>query len=479
MLNKVKDFILHHCLLTKEDHHIVALSGGADSVALLLILKNLGYNVSAAHCNFKLRGEESDRDEAFCKSLCEREGIILHLIHFDTKAYADLHKVSIEMAARELRYNYFANLLADLPAKSVCVAHHKDDSVETVLLNIIRGTGLKGLLGIQPLQGAIVRPLLSCSRKEIIAYLQSIRQTFITDSSNLQDDVKRNKVRLRLLPELRTINPAIDQTITQLSADMAEIVKIVNHTIGKVLPILFENQPTAFSFFNALLTQSKRDASKSKIFLRGFSVKKDVLLDFSSPEHLIFFLLSPFGFSSVQVRNIAKTLHAQSGKKWLSDTHEAVLDRQTLIIVHKEAQSNKENFQLRLPEIGKYRYSDNHTIKLSALTLTNTKEIPRTPDTIIVDREKLVFPLLLRRAKVGDSFSPFGMKGKKLVSDFLTDLKKNIIEKSNQLVLTNADGKIIWVMGLRLDNRFSIQKFPASAIQIEISACSTCDLNKP
>lgn len=213
----VSSFANIHHLFAKEGVYLVALSGGADSVALLLALLDMGVRVEAVHCNFHLRGEESDRDEQFCKDLCSKYNVELHLVHFDTCEYAALHHVSIEMAARDLRYAYFERLRSDMGAEAICVAHHRDDSVETVLLNLVRGTGLRGLRGIQPKNGNIVRPLLCVSRDDIECFLDSIGQDYVTDSTNLHDDVKRNKIRLDVLPLLETLNPDVRQSIFRTS----------------------------------------------------------------------------------------------------------------------------------------------------------------------------------------------------------------------------------------------------------------------
>ena len=209
MWSKVEAYINKHKLLETSNLYLAALSGGADSVALLLLLKEGGFNVHAAHCNFRLRGAESDRDEAFCVELCRQQGVELHRAHFDTREYAAVHKVSIEMAARELRYRWFSQLREDIGASGVCVAHHRDDSVETVLLNLVRGTGLRGLTGIQPRNGDVLRPLLCVSRAEIEQYLTDRGQGYVTDSTNLEADVMRNKIRLQLIPLLKTLNPSV------------------------------------------------------------------------------------------------------------------------------------------------------------------------------------------------------------------------------------------------------------------------------
>ena len=222
MLKKIAHFIEQHKLLSKDKKYIVALSGGADSVCLLLVLQRLGYDVEAAHCNFKLRGEESDRDEQFCVELCKKNDIEIHLAHFDTNFYAISHKISIEMAARELRYSYFENLRRDIGADAVCVAHHQNDCAETVILNLVRGTGIQGLAGIQPKRDNIVRPLLCVSRDEIEGFLADEGQDFITDSTNLDDLYVRNKIRLNIIPMMEKINPAAVQNIVKTAIRLSE-----------------------------------------------------------------------------------------------------------------------------------------------------------------------------------------------------------------------------------------------------------------
>ena len=233
--NRVRSFINRYNLLSLEQVHLVALSGGADSVALLLLLKELGYRIEAIHCNFHLRGAESDADEQFCVTLCKQEGIPLHRVHFDTKYYAETHGVSIEMAARELRYAYFETLRNDMKAAEICVAHHREDSIETVLLNMIRGTGIDGLTGIAPRRGHIVRPLLEETKKALLAYLESRNQRYVTDSSNLVADVKRNKVRLQLLPLLEEMNPSVTESVHRMSQHLAEVMKMADSAIPAVV----------------------------------------------------------------------------------------------------------------------------------------------------------------------------------------------------------------------------------------------------
>ena len=228
---KVRQYIERLKLLKSGDKTLVALSGGADSVALLRVLLELGYACETAHCNFHLRGEESDRDEAFVKDLCDKLKITLHIQHFDTLREAEEKGISVEMAARELRYSWFEELRKQTGCEQIAVAHHQDDSIETFLLNIIRGTGIKGLRGIQPKNGLVIRPLLCVSHEEILDYLKYLKQPFVTDSTNLQPDYTRNKIRLELLPMLESINPSVRQSILQTSGHLNEAYLIYNSEI--------------------------------------------------------------------------------------------------------------------------------------------------------------------------------------------------------------------------------------------------------
>ena len=219
------------CPLDRDALHLVALSGGADSVALLLSLRALGYRVEAAHCNFHLRGEESDRDEAFCKLLCESKEVKLHLAHFDTRAFASLRRMSIEMAARELRYDWFRRLAHDIGAADICVGHHLEDSAETVILNLVRGTGIHGLAGIQPLNDGVARPMLGCTRKEIEEYLRRVGQNYVVDSTNMEEDAQRNKIRLSVVPLLCSINTAAQNNIARTAEYVGEACRVFDSAI--------------------------------------------------------------------------------------------------------------------------------------------------------------------------------------------------------------------------------------------------------
>ena len=408
MWSKVERYIEKHKLLKPSELYIVALSGGADSVALLLLLKNGGFNIHAAHCNFHLRGEESDRDEAFCEQLCADENIPFHRAHFDTREYADLHKVSIEMAARELRYRWFEQLRQDIGAAGICVAHHRDDSVETVLLNLVRGTGLRGLTGIQPRNGHILRPLLCVSRAEIEAFLAEKGQKYVTDSTNLEADVQRNVVRLEVLPLLRKLNPAVVENIQRTAENLAEAQQVLNTIIANI-----DNIKT--------LELSELD-------------------EYGSSEYLVFEWLKKYGFNGDQVRQI---LDAETGRIVSSAMgYDVLKDRGRLIV-----EPALEPFRpMRIPEEGMYVLDGKTRFSVRKKTVYVSKE----PHVATLDAAKVSFPLTVRRVEEGDCMQPYGMKGKKLLSDLMTDLKMTVFEKRRQLVVVDSQGVVLWAVGLRV-----------------------------
>lgn len=415
MLNKVADFIAKHQLLTHDGLHIVALSGGADSVALLRLLIDLGYRVEAAHCNFHLRGDESNRDEQFVKNLCQLHNVPLHLIHFDTAEYASIHQVSIEMAARELRYRYFEQLRQDIGADTICVAHHRDDAVETLLMNLLRGSGIHGLTGIRPSNGHIVRPLLGVSRQEIEEYLHSIGQDYVTDSTNLQPDVLRNKLRLQLIPLLEQLSPGASENIARSAFYLSEAEKVYNdgiaHNLGENMVSAIKSSP--------------------------------------SPLCLLHEWLSPHGFNRTQIEQILASLDGESGREFTSPTHTLVIDRDQLVLEPVSTPMKP----LIIPEPGNYRLSEGKLLKIQS---TEDINISKLTDCATLDQEKILFPLTVRPVQSGDVFCPFGMEGRKLVSDFLTDRKLSILEKRRQLVVTDASGSILWLVGLRTDHRYRV-----------------------
>ena len=409
----VEKFIDQKSLFERCDKVLVALSGGADSVALLRVLHALGYQCECAHCNFHLRGEESNRDEAFVQQLCQKFDIPLHVTHFDTTDYARTHRISIEMAARELRYQWFETLRQSIGASVIAVAHHRDDSVETFLLNLIRGTGINGLKGIAPKNGNVVRPLLQESRENILDYLQHLNQEYVTDSTNLQDEYMRNKIRLNLLPLMQELNPSISESIAATAERLADA---------------------------ALIYNKEREMAIQRVMKGEKVISISALLDETAPSSLLFELLHPYGFNSSQIKDIYQSLFGQSGRRFHSSQWEVLRDRDSLIL-HS---FNGEEINHIPP-----------TLTYETVDITPDFIIPRDKHIACLDADKVTLPLIVRKWQAGDKFTPLGMKGKKNVSDYLTDRKFTLFQKEHQYVACQGD-KIVWLIGERIDNAYRI-----------------------
>lgn len=410
---RVNEYIEREKLFELTDKILIALSGGADSVALLHVLVYLGYKCEAAHCNFHLRGDESDSDEAFVRALCKQQDIPLHIVHFDTKQYAEEQKISIEMAARELRYEWFEQVRTNVNADVIAVAHHRDDSVETLLLNLMRGTGINGLNGIRAKNKRVVRPLLSVSREDIIAYLNKMNQPFVTDSTNLQDDYTRNKIRLNLIPLMETINPSVKSAIFATASHLTDASLLYNKVIEEGRTRVMDNQ----------------------------GIVIEALLKEPSPRALLFEILYSLGFNSSQVDDVYRSLDGQSGRQFLSDQWVVVRDRTHLLLQQHSAKQCSTDI---LP-----------VIKEERLSYTSDFVIPRDRHVACLDADKITQPLTLRKWQIGDRFVPFGMKGKKKVSDYLIDAKFSILQKNQTYVLCCGD-EIVWLVGERTDNRYRV-----------------------
>ena len=437
--NLVKRYIESESLIPSENRKVlVALSGGADSVALLRILLSLGYVCEAAHCNFHLRGEESLRDESFVRQLCYTLQVPLHVTHFDTKRYAVSERISIEMAARKLRYDWFEALRKETGAAVIAVAHHRDDSVETVLLNLIRGTGIDGLRGIRPKNGSVIRPLLGVGRRDIQDYLESVKQDYVTDSTNLEDEYTRNKIRLNILPVMETINPSVAQSIAE----------------------------TAKCLDQAGLVYDRWTEEARKRVMDGKGIRIAALLNEISPKALLFEILHPLGFNPAQIDSVFNCLKGQPGRRFHSREWSVLKDRDYLIfdpIPATGLETDKE-----LPVSGELVFgTDSRRIRLSRVINEPSFVIPREKAYACLDISKLTFPLTLGKWKQGDRFMPFGMKGMKKVSDYLTDRKFSLHEKEETFVVRSGK-EIVWIVGERSDNRFRVDDQTKEILLLEL-----------
>jgi tRNA(Ile)-lysidine synthase len=439
MLHKVESYIESQKLLTPKSKVIVGLSGGADSVVLLHVLKLAGYTCIAAHCNFQLRDTESNRDESFVTKLTDKMGIPLYKITFDTKEYALQQKISIEMAARDLRYNWFEQLRTKLNADAVAIAHHADDNAETLLLNLVRGTGIRGLCGISAKNAKIVRPLLSNTRQEIQQYIYQNKLEYVTDSSNLQSDFTRNKLRNIIIPQLEEINPSVRQTLNENITRFEDVFKIYEESVREKL---------------------KHIANKTdnKILINIGLLKNE-----SAIETILYECIKDFGFHSDQIKSIIQSLDYTSGKIFYSENYRLIKDRKYLMITNRVLKNQTEI------SIHKNQTEITEPIHLTFKHIKNNSlfEISKKTDCIHIDADLLQFPLKLRNWEEGDFFVPFGMKGKKKISDYFIDEKMSIFDKEETLILLSNE-ELVWIIGKRSDNRFRISDTTENILEIKI-----------
>lgn len=406
---KVERFILSNKLIGKSSKVIAGLSGGPDSVCLIMILAELGFDVTAVHCNFHLRGAESMRDEAFARNLCCSLGIKMIKTDFDTIGYAEKKKISIEMAARELRYSEFRKIMKETEAECIAVGHHENDNTETMLLNMVRGTGIKGMCGMQPKNNDVVRPLLCLTRKDIIDYLDEHKQGYVTDRTNLEDEYARNKVRLDIMPILEQINRGAAGNMASTMENLNEVYKVYRHAIKRDI---------AFCARVADNGETRIDISKLK--------------ETASPISVLHELIGDRGFNKAELKDM---LTCGCGKVFGKKGSRVAIDRTCIIT---------EAPHYPVPVIEK-RIVDVADMK-----------IERDGLHAYLDADKLQGQLTMRTPKTGDSFAPFGMKGKrKLLSDYMTDQKMSLFEKERQPLLMDGE-EIAWVVGRRSSELYKV-----------------------
>lgn len=434
MLSTVQAYIAQHQLLRPAAPVIVGLSGGADSVALLHLLTRLGYPCVAAHCNFRLRADESDADADFARQTAEALGLPFRRIDFDTADYARQHGVSTEMAARTLRYEWFDTLRRELGAEAIAVAHHRDDNVETVLLNLIRGTGLSGLCGMRPRNGHIVRPLLSVDRHQIVRWLTDRHLPFRTDSSNASDVYRRNFVRLRLLPLMEQLNPSVRDAILRMAGHLTDVEAI---------------------YCNAI------DSHRAHLMDAEGRISIDALLRTPAPHAMLFELLTPYGFTPSQCADIARALSRESGRSFVAPGGRWHLLKDRLhLILYPADEVSADAFTLTLGS----ELTAPIRLSLEERIVDDTFTISCSPHVATFDADRIALPLTLRRWRAGDSFVPFGMTGRKKLSDYFSDHKFSLLHKAAAWILCDASGRILWIVGHRTDNRFRITSKTSRAL---------------
>ena len=432
LLQKFLAYIKKENLFTKNDHLLIAVSGGADSVVLCRLCAAAGLNFSLAHCNFKLRDAESDRDEQFVKKLSEQLGVKLFVKTFDTVSQAKLNKTSIEETARNLRYKWFKQLLlesktADNPFSFLLTAHHADDNVETVIMNFFRGTGIKGLRGILPKQQQIVRPLLFAKRKDIEEYAFKNGVEFITDSSNASNDYTRNLFRNEILPSVEKIYP--------------EALNNVLRNIERLTAVEY--------LYEESIEQIKQKLVEKKGDEMHIPVLK--LLKVKPLQTVIYEIIKDVGFTAMQVNEVEKLLQSDSGKYIKSDSHIILRNRKWLIISPKTISTQIKNIIIE-ENAGNILFDEG---TLQIYPSAKPEKFVGDASTVFIDAADLTYPLLLRKWKTGDYFYPLGMTKKKKLSRFLIDIKLSLLQKEKCWVL-ESNKKIVWVIGYRIDERFKI-----------------------
>jgi tRNA(Ile)-lysidine synthase len=429
MLKRFKAYNEEHGLLHFGDRVLLAVSGGVDSVVMAHLFAETDYECALAHCNFQLRGEDSEADENFVRTLAAQLEMPVYVERFDVDREMEEKGISLQMAARDLRYEWFLSLAKEHAFETIATAHNLNDSVETFFLNLARGTGIRGLTGIPERNENVIRPLLFASRKEIDAYALSGKLSFREDKSNRETKYQRNKIRHDVIPAMEQINPAFIPTMASNMQRMLELRDIVERNVDSVRDQFFH-----------------RSSGEIRI-------DTEPLMNLTPLGTWLYELFSPFGFTRTQCKDIEGFLKSESGKRFLSPSHQLFKDRDQLILVESKADSF-ERYYLDTPE---KHSSLPFSMDMEVISRSNLDKIPSDKNTACLDFEEILFPLTIRRWQHGDYFYPLGMNQIKKLSDFFVDEKIPVPMKERTWILASGK-KIVWIMGQRIDNRFRIKE---------------------
>ncbi len=408
----------------KDTKLLLTVSGGIDSVVLTHLLHKLGYDIAIAHCNFCLRGEDANVDQQFVKNLAKQLHVPFFTTKFDTQNFAISQKISIQEAARNLRYTWFYEIIKEQKLDVIITAHNLNDSLETFLINLSRGTGLKGLIGIPSTNQSVVRPLLPFSRKEIHTFAMQQNILWREDKSNANTKYTRNKIRHTIIPVLEEINPNLLQSFSQTLKNLKDSAHIVDNTIEKFK----ENS-------EIINPQTKTIKFKISDFQK-----------LANPKAYIHEVFKKYQFTNF--RDIASLLTAQSGKQVFSKTHRLLKDRDYLLLSEINNKKEKNKVQINASD-------SNFTIENKTYHIQLEKSVSQQDNTIQFDKDLLKFPLIVRKWQKGDYFYPIGMQGKKKLSKYFKDEKLSLLEKENIWLLL-SDNKIVWIINKRQDQRFKV-----------------------
>ncbi|MDF1550465.1 MAG: tRNA lysidine(34) synthetase TilS [Bacteroidales bacterium] len=441
MIDNFCSFLKDSLQISHLDKILITVSGGADSVAMLDLFSRSDFKCAVAHCNFHLRGSESDGDEKFVKKLSAHHHLPFYKIDFKTREYAENNGISVEMAARELRYNWFEQIRQSNDYQYIATAHHQDDVIETFFINLSRGTGIRGLSGIKAKSGNIIRPMLFADRAQIMEYLKENNLSFREDSTNSDINIIRNRFRHQILPLLKEINPAAKKNVLQTIENLKDSEIIINKTIKTL--------KEKISIF---------EGNTTKILL-------DELIKIDPLKPFLYELLAPYGFNASQITDITEALNTAPGKIFNSNTHQLIRDRDALLI---HPINSKVNISIMLKTEDEFiQLPTNEKIYLKRIKKDHTFKIPLQLNVAALDMDKLKFPLEIRNWKSGDYFYPLGMNKRKKLSDFFIDEKYSIIDKQHILLLL-SDNQIVWLLNKRIDNRFKITPETKNILLLEI-----------
>ncbi len=438
MFDRFKKFIAENNLIKPGDRILLAVSGGIDSMIMADLFLRLGNKIGIAHCNFSLRGKESDKDEELVRKFASDNNIPFYSSKFETKAYARKNGLSVQMAARELRYTWFEEIRKINGYDFIAVAHNLNDNIETLIINLTRGTGITGLTGMRPSINKIIRPLLFATRRDITDYCNEKKLIFREDKSNAETKYTRNKIRHIIIPVLKEINPSIETTLNETAERLTGINEIVSEFIS-ALKERISVQKGEFIAFNVSLL---------KVEMHNKAV--------------LFELFKPYGVNNSMLKDLVSVIEGKTGAQIFTNTHRIIKNRKEIIVSHEVIEDDTFWCIKSIREFRKV------PVIASAGYINFTKKFEISDDPLIacIDSEKISFPFIIRKWKAGDFFYPLGMKQKKKLSDYFIDNKYSRFDKEKILIM-ESDGKIVWIVGDRIDNRFRITNSTKKALIIK------------